>query len=77
MGEQERLHICNVCHTSWIVGLDFFKEVDLYFLIVGHTHEDIDHKFSVFSNILKKKDIDTLNEMLQLVKKGPHIQKRL
>jgi len=53
-----------------LIGLGFFKEVHLCFLLVGHTHEDIDYKFSVISNILKRKDIDTLEEMLQLVEKG-------
>ena len=37
---------------------------------MGHTHEDIDQRFSVISNVLKKKDIDTLEEMLELVEKG-------
>jgi len=62
MGEQEHLHVCNVCNTYWT---GFFKEAYLCFLIVGH----IDQKFSVISNVLKRKDIDMLEEMLQLVEK--------
>jgi hypothetical protein len=37
---------------------------------VGHTHEDIDQPFNIISNTLKKTNIDSLKELLQLVKRG-------
>jgi hypothetical protein len=37
---------------------------------VGHTHEDIDQRFSIISNTLKRTNIDSLKELLQLVEKG-------
>jgi hypothetical protein len=37
---------------------------------VGHTHKDIDQRFSVISRTLKKGDIDSLKELLQLIEKG-------
>jgi hypothetical protein len=52
------------------VGLGYFQEVQLGFLIVGHTHEDIDQLFSIISNTLKKTNIDSLKELLELVEKG-------
>jgi len=56
-----------LCAT--FVGLGFFQEVQLSFLIVGHTHEDIDQRFNIISNMLKRKDIDSMDELLSLVEK--------
>ena len=56
-------------------GLRYFAEVHLSFLLVGHTHEDIDQRFSVISGTLKRQDIDSLQELLELIKKGAsHIE---
>ena len=58
-----------------LVGLRYFAEVYLSFLLVGHTHEDIDQRFSVISRTLKRQDIDSLQELLELIKKGAsHIE---
>ena len=40
------------------------------FLIVGHTHDDIDQRFNVISNILKRQDILGLKQMLAHVQTG-------
>ena len=53
-----------------LVAFKYFAEVHLSFLIMGHTHKDIDQKFSTISRTLKSKDIDSLKELLELVKKG-------
>ena len=53
-----------------LVGLRYFAKVYLSFLLVGHTHEDIDQRFSVISGTLKHQDIDSLQELLELIKKG-------
>ena len=37
-----------------LVGLRYFAEVHLSFLLVGHTHKDIDQRFSVISGTLKR-----------------------
>ena len=66
--ENKNIYMFVMCAA--LVGLGFFKEVHLCFLIVGHTHEDIDQRFTVISNVLKRKNIDTLEEMLELVEKG-------
>ena len=50
-----------------LVALGFFKEIQLSFLIVGHTHENIDQRFSYISSPLKRQDIDSLEEMLQII----------
>ena len=39
-----------------LVTFKYFAKVQLSFLIVGHTHEDIDQKFSTISGTLKSRD---------------------
>ena len=53
-----------------LVRLGYFVEVYLSFLLVGHTHEDIDKRLSVISSTLKCHDIDSMRELLELVQKG-------
>ena len=57
-----------LCAT--LVRLGFFQEVELSFLIVGHTHEDIDQRFSCISSTLKRSDVDSLKEMFSLIERG-------
>ena len=45
-------------------------EVYLNFLLIGHTHEDIDQRFSVISSKLKCHNIDSIQELLELIQKG-------
>ena len=66
--ENKNKYVFGLCAT--LVGLGYFSEVQLSFLIVGHTHEDIDQRFSVISGVLKRQDIDSLEELLQLVRLG-------
>ena len=46
-----------------LVALGHFQEVQLSFLIMGHIHDDIDQRFSIISNILKRQDILSLKQM--------------
>ena len=55
---------------AYLVALGHFREVQLSFLIVGHTYDDIDQRFNVISNILKRQDILSLKQMLAQVKIG-------
>ena len=58
-----------------LVAFKYFAEVQLSFLIVGHTHKDIDQKFNTIFGTLKSRDIDSLKELLELVRKGAsHIE---
>lgn len=66
--ENKNIYMFALCAA--LVGLGFFKEVELCFLIVGHTHEDIDQRFSCISNTLKRSDVDSLKEMLTLIQRG-------
>jgi hypothetical protein len=37
------------CYASLLVELGYFKEVNINFLVVGHTHCSLDQNFSVLS----------------------------
>jgi hypothetical protein len=54
-----------------LVALGFFKEIQLSFLIVGHIHEDIDQRFSSISSALKRQDIDSMKELLDVIRSRP------
>ena len=54
-----------------LVALGFLKEIQMSFLIVGHTHIDIDQRFSTISSTLKRQDIISLKELLRIIKEKP------
>jgi hypothetical protein len=66
--ENKNIYMFTLCTT--LVGLGYFQEVQLCFLIVEHAHEDIDQHFSIISNTLKRPNIDSLKELMKLVEKG-------
>ena len=53
-----------------LAALGHFREVQMSFLIVGHTHKDIDQKFIIFSKVLKWQGVLGLQNMLALVEEG-------
>ncbi|CAB4032559.1 Hypothetical predicted protein [Paramuricea clavata] len=46
-----------------LVKMGLFRKIKLSFLMVGHTHEDIDQMFSCFSRHLAKHDARTIPEL--------------
>ena len=48
---------------SLLIALGVFITIDVGFLLVGHTHEDIDGTYRMYSN-LKSKDIYSLHDMM-------------
>ncbi|WAR04394.1 hypothetical protein MAR_019763 [Mya arenaria] len=58
-----------------LIRLEVFREVHLSFLMVGHTHEDIDAQFSVISKTLRKLDVETLPKLLQILPNSTQIKK--
>jgi hypothetical protein len=66
--ENKNIYMFALCAT--LVGLCIFKEVSLSFLLVGHTHEDIDQRFSCISSVLRRHDINSMKEMFNLVESG-------
>jgi hypothetical protein len=50
-----------------LMGLGYFEEVRVGFLLVGHTHSDIDQQFSSILHVLKRDDINSLSELFKLL----------
>jgi hypothetical protein len=63
--ENKNIYMFALCIA--LMGLGYFQEIQLCFRIVEHTHEDIDQRFSIISNTLKRTNIDSLKELMQLV----------
>jgi hypothetical protein len=53
---------------SWLAFLGVFEEVQLNFLPVGHTHCEIDQRFSVISKAIKAKDLLTPDDMFNILR---------
>ena len=49
---------------SLLTALGIFNTIEVGFLLVGHTHEDIDGTYGRMSSNLKSKDIYSLPEMM-------------
>ena len=74
VGEKNKnVYILSICAT--LVSIGFFKEIQLSFLIVGHTHEDIDQRFCYKSSALKRQNIYSLKEMFQINCERPSFTK--
>jgi hypothetical protein len=57
-----------LAYLTYLVKMRVFEKVKLNFLLVGHTHEDIDQMFSCFSRSLRRKeahDLPMLKEVIQ------------
>ena len=67
--ENKNVYIFCLCGT--VVALGFLEEIRLSFFIIGHTHEDIDQRFSYISSTLKRQHIDSLEETLQIICEHP------
>jgi hypothetical protein len=52
-----------MAYCSFLVDCGLFSKVEVTFLPVGHTHEDIDQLFSVFSAYFKCHNAITINEL--------------
>ncbi|XP_052692810.1 uncharacterized protein LOC128171098 [Crassostrea angulata] len=48
----------------WLVEIGVFKKIKVSFLMVGHTHEDIDQVFSRFSSLLSRRSALTLTKLI-------------
>jgi hypothetical protein len=63
--ENKNKYLLGLCAT--LVGLGYFEEVRVGFLLIGHTHSDIDQRFSCISHVLKEDDISSVSELLGLI----------
>ena len=56
---------------SALVDLGVFREIVLYFLIVGHTANSVDQLFSILTQEFKKSEIKTLEELEMIIVNSP------
>ena len=56
---------------SSLVDLGVFREIVLYFLLVGHTGNSVDQLFSILTQEFKKSEIKTLEELEEIIIKSP------
>ena len=57
------------CNASVVQNISlFFMQTELGFLMVGHTHEDIDQSFSSLSRYLRKHDALNMPGYIIIVK---------
>ena len=54
-----------------LVDCDVFKEVEMQFLMVGHTGNNVDQLFSMLSSQFKNKEIRTVEELHHFIKTSP------
>lgn len=54
-------------YLALLVELNWFQEVYVHFLPPGHTHSNLDQKYSVISQALKNKDVFSLDHLIQEV----------
>jgi len=50
-----------------LVKYNIFTEVEIGFMLVGHTHCDVDATFSIFSRKLNQEDAFTMEELFSVV----------
>ena len=57
-----------MAYASLLVKLNVFEKIKINFLLVGHTHENIDQLFSRLSVALRQFDILCLEELMEIAK---------
>ena len=55
-------------YLGWLIERGVFDRIEVHFLVVGHTHEDIDQLFSVISKALYQVDVLTVAHLCELIR---------
>jgi hypothetical protein len=63
--ENKNRYVFAVC--SWLVAKKLFREVRVSFLMVGHTHEDLDRLFQKIKMRLLLKGARTVQELADVI----------
>lgn len=66
--ENKNQYVLGYC--GFLAQCGVFESIELSFLPVGHTHEDIDQMFSCFSNYLKQHDAPSVASFMDCVSNG-------
>ena len=57
-------------YCSWLVMTGVFEKVKVGFLMVGHTHENIDQLFSRIAKLLKRANCHTMADLERLIRRS-------
>jgi hypothetical protein len=61
-----------MAYVSWLINRKIFISVEVSFLPVGHTHEDIDQVWSRTSIAMKSKDVSCEAELFPVIREAFH-----
>lgn len=56
--------------SAYLIEMGIFKEIYISFLMVGHTHEDVDQVFSRIAVKLKRRNASTLPDLQNVIKEA-------
>ena len=59
-------------YLNMLVELGIFKKLKVSFLLVGHTQDHIDQMFNHFARTLRRKKIESLPSLIEIVRKTYH-----
>jgi len=65
---KDNKNVTMFAYLCYLVKMGWFQCVHVHFLPPGHTHSNLDQKYSVISQRLKKKDVFTLPQLINEVK---------
>jgi hypothetical protein len=66
--ENKNCTVISAC--AFLVNMGFVSQVDINFLIVGHAHNEIDQMFGVISRRIKRRDVFTVDQLLELLRES-------
>ena len=66
--ENKNQYVLGYC--GFLVQTRVFESIELSFLPVGHTHEDIDQMFSCFSSHFKDNEAPSVTSFMECVSNG-------
>ena len=64
----------NIYLFSYLVALvtvGVFQEITMSYMIVGHTHDEVDQLFSIVAQFLKGRDVSSLENLVQYLEDAP------
>jgi hypothetical protein len=69
---RENKNVAVMAYLSWLINRKVFKFVEVSFLPVGHTHEDIDQVWSRTGIALKRNDVSCEAELFEIIVEAFH-----
>lgn len=58
-------------YLAALVSVGVFQEITMSYMLVGHTHDEVDQLFSIVAQFLKGKDVSSLDELVRYLEEAP------